>query len=129
LQRIARAGEHRHARVPQLDGVTGRNDIVERHRLAAGFRRRRGELQYLGDQLRVDVVHLVDSDVEDFVMLREIEACKVTLITSCRFDVAATEDVFRQENIDAALDIERHGRADLRRLDHDGETDRDALGL
>src|ERR1700691_985941 len=105
LQRIARTGEHRHARVPQLDGGTGRNDIIERHRLASGFRRRRRELQYPGDQLGVDVVYLVDMDVVDYVMLREIEACKVTLITFCRFDVAAAEDDFRQEDIDEALDI------------------------
>ena len=122
-------GEHRHAAVPQLEGVTGRNDIVERHRLACGFCRRRCELQHLCDHLFVDAIHLVDIDVVDFVMLREIEACEVTLKTLRRFDVAAAEDVFRQEDIDVALDIERHGGTDLRRLDHDGEADPDALGL
>jgi hypothetical protein len=40
----------------------------------------------------VDTVHLVDIDVVNLVMPREIEACEVTLITLRRFDVTAAED-------------------------------------
>ena len=53
----------------------------------------------------------------------------MTLIALCRLDVAAAEDAFRQEDVEIALDIGRHGRADLRRIDRDSEADRDILGL
>jgi len=81
LQRIARTGDHRHAAIPQLDCGIGRNDIAKRRRPAFGLRRRRRELHNHGNQLLVDGVHLVDIDVRDFLVLGEIEACVVALIT------------------------------------------------
>ena len=81
LQSIARTNDHRRAAVPQFDRGIRRNDIAKRHGLAFSFGRRRRELHDLGDQLLMDVVHLVDLDVRDFVMLRQIEARIVASIT------------------------------------------------
>ena len=128
-QRIARPGEHRHAAVPQLDRDIGRNNIAKRHRLAFCFRRRRRKLQNLGDQLLMDQVHLVDIDVRHVLLLREIEACIVTLITLFRHHVAATQNAVRQEDVDVALDIERYAGAGVSRIDRDEQAHRDAFGL
>jgi len=49
----------------------------------------------------------------------------VALIALLRLDVAATQDAFRQEDVDVALDIERHAGRDVSWIDRDKQAYRD----
>ena len=75
----------------------------------------------------MDLVHLVDGDVRDLVVLRHVVTGIVAFKTLRRLDIAATQNVFRQKDVDEAFDVERHVRAQMRRIDGDDQTDRDAL--
>src|SRR5229473_630608 len=129
LQRIARTCDYQRTAVPQLDGGVGRNDIAKRHGLAFGLRGGRAKLYDLADDLLVDQVHLVDIDVRHVLLLRQVEAGLVALIALCRLDVAAAQNAFRQEDIDVALDIERHVGRDVSWIDRDNQAYRDVFGL
>src|SRR5271170_4775273 len=91
LQCIARTGKHRHAAIPQLDRSIPGNQIVKLRRSALDFRQPSRELSDLGKKLLVEGVLLVDIEVRNLLVLREIEARKVTLIQFCRLDAAAAE--------------------------------------
>ena len=80
-------------------------------------------------QLLVDGIHLVDVDVGDFVVLLHIEAGVVALITWLRHHIAAAQYVVGQEDVDEALDVQRHLRTCLSGIDGDHQADRDVFGL
>ena len=126
-QRIARSGGQRDAAVPQLDRPVGGNDIAQRHRLALGLRGGRRDLDDRVDQLLMDGIHLVDIDVGDLLVPREVEACVVPLIALLRDHIAAAQNAVRKENVDIALDVERHLRTGVSRVDGDDEAHRDVF--
>ena len=118
-QRIARTGDHRHAAIPQLDSrywEERRSEAAARLAFWLSPASPRAAQSWQTSCLWTGV-HLVDIDVRDFVMLREIEACVVALITLHRPHVAAAQDVVREENIDETLDIERDARAGVSWID------------
>src|SRR5450631_2840116 len=127
--RFAGPCDYRVTLVPQLDGGVGRNAVGNRPGLAVGFCPGRAKLYNLVDDLLVDQVHLVDIDVRHVLLLRQVEAGIVALIALCRLDVAAAQNAFRQEDIDVALDIERHAGRDVRWIDRDNQAYRYVFGL
>ena len=129
LQRIARTGELLRAAVPQLERGIGRNDVAQRHRLSLGWQRRGRKLHNCRHQLLVDGIHLVDVDVADFLVLLQIEARVETFVTRLRNHIAAAQYAVGQEDVDVALDVQRHLRACVSRINGDHQACLDVFGL
>ena len=108
--------------------VSPRHEIAQRHRIGLGLRRLDPrQLRHHLDDLSVDVVRLLDVDVRDAAVLLQIVARIMATKARHRHHVAAAEHAVGEEDVDEALDIERHVVGRMRGVDGDDEADRDVL--
>src|SRR5207244_11653910 len=68
-------------------------------------------------------------DVGDFLVLLQIEARVVTLVTLLRHHIAAAQYAVGQEDVDVALDVQRHLRACVSRINGNHQAYRNVFGL
>ena len=73
-------------------------------------------------------IDLVDVDVGDFFVLLHVEACVVALVALLGHHIAAAQYAVGQEDVDEALDVQRHLRTCVGWIDGDYQAHRDVFG-